>query len=403
MASSLFSGITSAPPDAILGMTEAFRNDPAQTKVNLGVGVYQDGDGKIPMLRAAQEAAKIWLTSEDSKTYLPIDGVATFNAANQELLFGKDSAVLKEKRVATIQTVGGSGALKVGIDFIRDSFPGTSMYISDPSWENHRNIFEGAGLKVETYPYYDPKTSGLRSADMLAALRGLKPHSAVLLHACCHNPTGVDIDMATWKEVADICAEKSLVPFIDFAYQGFANGIQEDAAPVRLFAEKGLNFLVSNSFAKSFSMYRERVGGLSVVTSSQKEATTVMTQLKRIVRTIYSSPPSYGAQLVSLALNTPQLRTMWESELTEMRERIHEMRHLFVDRLKETVPSRDFSFITKQQGMFSYSGLSVENMKALREQYHVYGLDSGRICVAALNRKNVDYVCESIANVLSKR
>jgi aromatic-amino-acid transaminase len=277
------------------------------------------------------------------------------------------------------------------------------MYISDPSWENHRNIFEGAGLKVETYPYYDPKTSGLRSADMLTALRGLKPHSAVLLHACCHNPTGVDIDMATWKEAADICAEKSLVPFIDFAYQGFANGIQEDAAPVRLFAEKGLNFLVSNSFAKSFSMYRERVGGLSVVTSSQKEATTVMTQLKRIVRTIYSSPPSYGAQLVSLVLNTPQLRTMWEAELTEMRERIHEMRHLFVDRLKETVPSRDFSFITKQQGMFSYSGLSVENMKALREQYHVYGLDSGRICVAALNRKNVDYVCESIANVLSKR
>lgn len=403
MSTSLFSGITSAPPDAILGMTEAFRNDPAQTKVNLGVGVYQDADGKIPMLRAAQEAAKIWLTSEDSKTYLPIDGVATFNAANQEIIFGKDSPALKEKRVATIQTVGGSGALKVGIDFIRDSFPGTSMYISDPSWENHRNIFEGAGLKVETYPYYDPKTSGLRSADMLTALRGLKPHSAVLLHACCHNPTGVDIDMATWKEAADICAEKSLVPFIDFAYQGFANGIQEDAAPVRLFAEKGLNFLVSNSFAKSFSMYRERVGGLSVVTSSQKEATTVMTQLKRIVRTIYSSPPSYGAQLVSLVLNTPQLRTMWEAELTEMRERIHEMRHLFVDRLKETVPSRDFSFITKQQGMFSYSGLSVENMKALREQYHVYGLDSGRICVAALNRKNVDYVCESIANVLSKR
>ena len=272
--------------------------------------------------------------------------------------------------------------------------------MSDPSWENHRVIFEATGIKVETYPYYDPKTSGLRSADMLETLRGLKPNTAVLLHACCHNPTGVDLDAKTWAEIATICAEKNLIPFIDCAYQGFAEGLEADAAPIRLFAEKGLTFLLANSFAKSFSMYRERVGGLSVVTGSQKEALAVLSQLKRLVRTIYSSPPSYGAQLVGIVLTNPELRALWVSELDEMRNRINEMRHLFVERLEETVPARDFSFIIRQRGMFSYSGLPTDVMKALRERYHVYGLDSGRICVAALNHKNVDYVCQSIANVL---
>ena len=400
MAASLFSDISTAAPDAILGITEAFRSDPEPSKVNLGVGVYQDAEGRIPMLRCIQEAARQWITTEDTKTYLPIDGVAAFNAANQELIFGKDSSVIKEKRSATIQTVGGSGALKLGIDFIRKFFPESSIYVSDPSWENHRVIFEATGIKVETYPYYDPKTSGLRSADMLETLRGLKPNTAVLLHACCHNPTGVDLDAKTWAEIATICAEKNLIPFIDCAYQGFAEGLEADAAPIRLFAEKGLTFLVANSFAKSFSMYRERVGGLSVVTGSQTEALAVLSQLKRLVRTIYSSPPSYGAQLVGIVLTNPELRALWVSELDEMRNRINEMRHLFVERLEETVPARDFSFITRQRGMFSYSGLPTDVMKALRERYHVYGLDSGRICVAALNRKNVDYVCQSIANVL---
>ena len=394
---SLFSEIQQALPDAILGITEAFRADPSPAKVNLGVGVYQDANGKIPVLESVLQAAKIWASQEDTKTYLPIDGVPAFVQANQELLFGKDSSLLRDKRVATVQSVGGSGGLKLGIEFIKRFFPETTIYISDPSWENHRVIFEAAGMKVETYPYYDPKTCGLRAADMLTTLRGLKAHTAVLLHACCHNPTGVDLDETTWKEVVDICAERELIPFIDFAYQGFAEGIVPDSKPIKMFADKGLTFLVANSFAKSFSIYRERVGAISVVTGSQKEAAAVTSQLKRIVRMIYSSPPSYGAQLVAIVLTHPELRPLWEKELGEMRERIHEMRHLLAKKLKEVLPEKDFSFILKQQGMFSYSGLSTDVMKALREQFHVYGLDSGRICVAALNHKNVDYVCQSVA------
>jgi aromatic-amino-acid transaminase len=397
MATSFFTDIHMAAPDAILGITEAFRNDPTPSKVNLGVGVYQDANGKIPVLNSVLQAAKIWASQEDTKTYLPIDGVPAFVQANQELLFGKDSPLLKEKRVATVQSVGGSGALKLGIEFIKRFLGQDTIYLSDPSWENHRVIFEAAGMKVETYPYYDPKTCGLRAADMLATLRTLKPRTPVLLHACCHNPTGVDLDEGTWKEVVDICAERELIPFVDFAYQGFAEGIVPDSRPIHLLIEKGLTFFVANSFAKSFSIYRERVGAISVVTGSQKEATAVTSQLKRIVRMIYSSPPSYGAQLVAIVLTHPELRPMWENELGEMRERIHEMRHLFAKKLKEVLPDRDFSFILNQRGMFSYSGLSVEVMKALRERYHVYGLDSGRICVAALNHHNVDYVCQSIA------
>jgi aromatic-amino-acid transaminase len=400
MATSLFSEIQMAVPDAILGITEAFRNDQSPTKVNLGVGVYQDASGKIPVLNSVQQAAKIWSSQEDTKTYLPIDGVPAFIQANQELLFGKDSPLLKEKRVATIQSVGGSGGLKLGIEFIKRFMGQDTIYISDPSWENHRVIFEAAGMKVETYPYYDPKTCGLRAADMLSTLRTLKPRAPVLLHACCHNPTGVDLDEQTWKEVVEICAERELIPFIDFAYQGFAEGIVPDSRPIQLFVEKGLTFFVSNSFAKSFSIYRERVGALSVVTGSQKEATAVTSQIKRIVRMIYSSPPSYGAQLVAIVLTHPELRPMWENELGEMRDRIHEMRHLFANKLKEVLPDRDFSFVLSQRGMFSYSGLSVDVMKALRERYHVYGLDSGRICIAALNHNNVDYVCQSVASLV---
>jgi aromatic-amino-acid transaminase len=400
MATSLFSDIQMATPDAILGITEAFRNDPNPAKVNLGVGVYQDAQGKIPVLNAVLQAAKIWAAQEDTKTYLPIDGVPAFVQANQELLFGKDSPLLKEKRVATVQSVGGSGGLKLGIEFIKRFMAQDTIYISDPSWENHRVIFEAAGMKVETYPYYDPKTCGLRADDMLSTLRTLKPRTPVLLHACCHNPTGVDLDENTWKEVVDICAERELIPFIDFAYQGFADGLIPDSRPIQLLVEKGLTFFVANSFAKSFSIYRERVGAISVVTGSQREAAAVTSQLKRIVRMIYSSPPSYGAQLVAIVLTHPELRPMWENELAGMRNRIHEMRHLFAKKLKEVLPDRDFSFILNQRGMFSYSGLSVEVMKALREKYHVYGLDSGRICVAAINHNNVDYVCESVASLV---
>jgi len=302
--------------------------------------------------------------------------------------------------VATIQTVGGSGALKLAIDFIHRFFPESTMYVSDPSWENHRVIFEAAGVKVETYPYYDPTSLGLRSADMLDALRRLRPRSAVLLHACCHNPTGVDIDAETWAQVAAICEERGLIPLVDCAYQGFGAGLEEDAAPVRAMVARGLTFFVASSYAKSFAMYRERVGALSVVTSSAKEAANMTSQIKRGVRMIYSSPPSYGAQVISIALNTPELRTLWERELTEMRVRIREMREVFAQRLEAAIPNRDFSFILNQHGMFSYSGLSADVVRELRERYHIYALDSGRICVAALNHNNVDYVCDAIAHIL---
>jgi aromatic-amino-acid transaminase len=400
MAPSLFSEIPAGIPDPILGVTEAFRADSHPGKVNLGVGIYQDGDGKIPLLEAVKQAARQWTESEDTKTYLPIDGVASYNTATQELLFGKGSPLLAEKRVATIQTVGGSGALKLAIEFILRLMPESTVYLSDPSWENHRVIFEAAGAKVETYPYYDPKTGGLRAADMLETLRRLKPKSTVLLHSCCHNPTGVDLDLDTWKEVADICAERDLIPLIDFAYQGFAEGLQPDSAPIRMFADKGITFFVANSYSKSFAIYRERCGALSVVTGSQKEATNVISQLKRIVRMIYSSPPSYGAQLVSLVLTTPELRSLWEKELDGMRTRILEMRELFASKLADAVPNRDFSFMLKQRGMFSYSGLSADVVRELRERYHIYALDSGRICIAAMNRKNIDHICDAIASIV---
>jgi aromatic-amino-acid transaminase len=403
MQASFFSDIPLIQADPILGITEAFRNDPHPDKVNLGVGIYQDGNGKIPILESIKKATALWTSQEDTKAYLPIEGVPAYNKATQELIFGKDSAVLKEQRIATVQSVGGSGGLKIGIEFLRKFFPKSEMYISDPSWENHRLVFETAGATVHTYPYYDPATKGLRTADMLDGLRKIPERSAVLLHACCHNPTGVDLDLATWKEVVEICSERSLIPFIDAAYQGFADGLSADAAPIRLFAEKGLTFIVTNSFAKSCSLYRERCGTISVVTGSASETTNVLSQLKRIVRTIYSSPPSHGAQVIALTLTTPELRTLWEKELEEMRLRIQSMRELFTRRLAEVIPDRDFSFIKKQRGMFSYSGLSREVVVELREKFHIYALESGRICVAAMNTKNMDYICSSLATVLKSR
>ncbi|MFO0415927.1 MAG: aromatic amino acid transaminase [Pseudomonadota bacterium] len=400
MNRSHFSDVKTAVPDPILGVTEAFRNDQHPNKVNLGVGVYQDAEGRMPLLKSISKATQIWTAKEDTKTYLPIDGVPGFIAATQELLFGKDSQALKEKRIATIQSVGGSGALKLGVELIKILNPNSVIHVSDPTWENHRHIFNSAGVEVKEYPYYDPKTNGLRAADMLTHLRSLPAQSVVLLHACCHNPTGVDLDIDSWGQIAEICAERSLIPFIDAAYQGFADGLSQDAAPIRLFAERGLTFLVSNSYAKSCSMYRERCGALSVVTGSAQEATAVTSQVKRTIRTIYSSPPSFGAQVIAIALTDPELRPLWEQELEEMRQRIHSMRKLFTERLAQVAPKHDFSFILKQRGMFSYSGLSAKVVQQLRELYHIYALESGRICVAAMNTKNMDYICNSIASVL---
>lgn len=403
MSTHFFADVPTTEPDVILSLLEAFRSDPSPQKVNLGIGLYQDSSGKIPVLQSIQRAASQWIELEENKSYLSIDGVATYNTATQELLFGKNSRVVADKRVTTIQSVGGSGGLRLGAELIHQFLPDASVYISDPSWENHRGLFESAGLKVETYPYYDPETSGLKKAEMLEALRKMPMGSVVLLHACCHNPTGVDLDLETWKDVVAICEERELLPFIDFAYQGFAVGNEEDAVPIRMFVERELTFLISNSYSKSFSMYRERCGALSVVTGSTKEAAAVSSQVKRIVRSIYSSPPSYGAQLISLVLNTPELYVLWEHELAEMRQRIHSMRRLLASKLSVAVPSRDFSFILKQQGMFSYSGLSSQQVRLLKSKYNIYALESGRICVAAINERNVDYISEAITGVLDSK
>lgn len=398
---SSFSTIPTAPIDPILGMTEAFKKDPASTKVNLGVGIYQDSHGAIPILESVQKATAQWIAKENTKAYLPIEGLASYNSLTQQLLFGSDSARVNDGAVATVQTVGGSGALRIGMQFIKDFYPDAHIYISAPSWGNHRVIATSVGIPVEDYPYYCPETHGLNSQAMLDMLSSAPAQSVVLLHACCHNPTGVDLDHNTWKQVIEICKERSLIPFLDCAYQGFAEGVEEDAYPIRLCADSGLTFLVANSYAKSLSMYRERCGALSVITGSSHEALAVTSQLKRIIRTMYSSPPSFGAQVVSLVLSDPELRALWITELEQMRLRICEMRELFTTTLAEVAPNTDFSFMKNQRGMFSFSGLSEQSVNKLREEYHIYALKSGRICIAALNPQNIHYVCESIAKVLT--
>lgn len=403
MSESYFLHIPAAAPDPVLGVAEGFRADPHQDKVNLGVGVYQDNEGRTPILESIRRATALWTTREDTKSYLTIDGVAAYNLGTQELLFGKDAAVLQEKRVMTMQSIGGTGALRLGAELVRQFFPSSAIYVSDPSWENHKMLFQGSGLTVGTYPYYDAKINGLKVDEMLNSLRALPEHSTVLLHACCHNPTGVDIDLQTWEAVAEICAKHRLIPFIDCAYQGFAEGLENDARPIRMLVDKGLTFIVTTSYAKSFSMYRERCGALSVVTGSAHETSNLLTQMKRIVRTIYSSPASFGAQLIATVLTTPELRTMWERELEEMRLRILEMRHVFSNTLRKMIPDRDFSFIEKQRGMFSYSGLSKDIIRILRERFHIHALDSGRICVAAMNTRNIEYICRSIATILKEQ
>jgi aromatic-amino-acid transaminase len=394
-----FAEVPLAPADPILGQTEAFQADTNPAKVNLGVGVYQDGTGKVPVLSVVRDAEKRWYDREDSKAYIPIDGVVAYRKEVQALLFGRDSAVLSEGRVATAQAVGGTGALKLGADFLRRFLPDSNIYLSNPSWENHRAVFEAAGFGIKEYPYYSPQTHGLDFPAMRDGLAALPSKSIVLLHAACHNPTGVDLEASQWDEIVAVCVERSLVPFVDFAYQGFGEGIEEDAVAVRAFAGARIPFVVSSSFSKSFSLYRERVGAISFVTATEDETRRVTSQLKRVIRTNYSSPSSHGAQVVALVLAEPDLRTRWEAELTTMRERIRTMRSLFVQRLGAAV-ERDFSFVERQRGMFSYSGLDLDRVRRLRAEFGLYIVDSGRICVAALNEKNIGYVTDSIAKVL---
>jgi len=397
---SMFTGVQMAPRDPILGLNEQFAADTNPHKVNLGVGVYFDDNGKLPLLQCVQQAEKAMMDKPTARGYLPIDGIAAYDNAVKGLVFGPASEPVKSGRVATVQGLGGTGGLKIGADFLKKLLPTAKVLISDPSWENHRALFTQAGFTVETYAYYDADKRGVNFEGMLASLKAAPAGTIVVLHACCHNPTGYDITAAQWDQVVQVVKAQGLTAFLDMAYQGFGHGIQEDGAVVAKFVAAGLNFLVSTSFSKSFSLYGERVGALSVLCADKEEADRVLSQLKIVIRTNYSNPPTHGGAVVAAVLSNPELRALWEKELGEMRVRIKDMRQKLVDGLKAAGVQQDMSFITDQIGMFSYSGLNKDQMVRLRTEFGVYGTDTGRMCVAALNSKNIAHVCASIAKVV---
>jgi len=398
--STLFDSVELAPRDPILGLNEQYNADTRPGKVNLGVGVYYDDQGRIPLLGAVRKAETARIEAAAARGYLPIEGIAGYNAGAQALLLGKDSALAAAGRVLTTQALGGTGALKIGADFLRQLLPGSKVLISNPSWENHRALFERAGFEVGTYAYYDATTRGLNFEAMLADLKAAPAKTVVVLHACCHNPTGADPTPDQWKQIAAVVKDNNLVPFLDIAYQGFGDGLTEDASVVRLFADLDMTMFISSSFSKSFSLYGERVGALSIVTGNKDESTRVLSQVKRVIRTTYSNPPTHGATIVATVLNSGELRQMWEAELSEMRQRIHGMRQQMVSLLAEYGAKRDFSFVGRQAGMFSYSGLTVEQVARLKNEFGIYALDTGRIAVAALNQSNIHVVTKAIVEVL---
>jgi aromatic-amino-acid transaminase len=399
MAASLLAGVEMAPRDPILGITEAFHADTNPDKINLGVGVYTDDAGKVPLLECVRRADRAILENPSPWSYLPIDGLAADDKAVQALIFGADSAVLAQGRGVTVQAIGGTGALKICADFLRRVSPGAQVLISNPSWENHRALFEGAGFPVKEYPYYDAATHGLDFAGMAAALDKAPAGTIVVLHVCCHNPTGVDLAAEHWAEVLRIVKARNLIPILDSAYQGFAESIDADGAVVRQFAEACSPVFVASSFSKSFSLYGERVGALSVATASSEESARVLSQLKRVVRANYSNPPTHGGKAVAAILTTPELRSIWDRELGAMRDRIRAMRRELVERLHARIPGSDFSFMLRQRGMFSYSGLTKAQVVRLREEFSLYVIETGRICVAALNSHNVERAADAIAAV----
>jgi len=400
LPASVLAAVELAPKDPILGVTEMFNADTNPWKVNLGVGVYVDETGKVPLLECVQRAERDIAAKMSPRSYLPIDGLPAYDKSVQAMLFGADSEVTQSGRAVTVQALGGTGALKVGADFLRRFAPDAHVAISSPSWENHRALFEGAGFIVNEYTYYDAATHGLDFDGMLATIERAHTGTIVVLHACCHNPTGVDPDAAQWGRILTAVRACGLIPFLDLAYQGFAEGLDADGAIVRHFAATPGPLFVSSSFSKSFSLYGERVGALSVVTADKAEAARVLSQLKRVVRANYSNPPTHGGQVVANVLTTPELRAQWDAELTAMRERIRGMRKALVDGLHSRVPTKDFGFVLKQRGMFTYSGLTIDQVQRLRAEFSVYALDSGRICVAALNQRNIDYVADAIAAVM---
>lgn len=396
---SLFESVEQAPRDPIFGLNEQYNADSRDTKVNLGVGIYYDDDGRLPLLQAVHKAEVALVQSGAARGYLPIEGIPGYNSGAQTLLFGKDSTLAASGRVLTAQALGGTGALKLGADFLKRLLPDSHVVISDPSWENHRALFERAGFQVDSYPYYDAETNGLDFDAMAACLKALPAQTIVILHACCHNPTGVDPTPEQWQEIARIIQNNNLVPFFDIAYQGFGEGLEQDAAVIRLFADMDMTMLISSSFSKSFSLYGERVGALTLVSSSAEESSRVLSQLKRVIRTNYSTPPTHGARIVAEVLNTPELYTLWQQELGGMRERIREMREQLTRKIHAQGVEKDFSFVLNQRGMFSYSGLTSAQVDRLRDEYGIYAVGTGRICVAALNSGNIDYVARAVAAV----
>ncbi|WNW12845.1 amino acid aminotransferase [Pseudomonas sp. DTU_2021_1001937_2_SI_NGA_ILE_001] len=398
----MFAHVESYAGDPILSLMETFGKDPRTDKVNLSIGLYYDAVGHIPRLDTAVRAQhEIDAGEQSACVYLPMEGLAPYRKAVQNLLFGEGHALLAAGRVATIQTVGGSGALKVGADFLKYAYPNSQVWVSDPTWENHIALFAGAGFKVNSYPYFDKRTGGVDFDAMLATLRGLPAHSIVLLHPCCHNPTGADLTPAQWDQVVEVVKGNELIAFLDIAYQGFGKGMEQDAYAIRAMAQSGAATVVSNSFSKIFSLYGERVGGLSIVCENAELADRVLGQLKATVRRNYSSPPVHGAQIVARVLNSPALRQDWLAEVEAMRLRIIEMRQRLVSVLANKVPQRDFSFILEQNGMFSYTGLTGEQVDELRDKYGVYLVRSGRMCLAGLNESNVDKVADAIASLFA--
>ncbi|MDO2948616.1 aromatic amino acid transaminase [Aeromonas simiae] len=397
----MFEHVDAYPGDPILTLVETFHKDLREQKVNLGIGLYYDEQGRIPLLPSVQQAETQRATTLAPRPYLPMEGAANYRTAVQHLLFGARHEAVNAGRIATIQTIGGSGALKIGADFLKRYFPGSEVWVSDPTWDNHKAMFEGAGIKVHDYPYYDAVTGGVRFADMLACLQNMPARSIVLLHPCCHNPTGVDLSREQWDRVIAVVVEQGLIPFMDIAYQGFGDGLDDDAYAIRAMTDAGVSFFVSNSFSKNLSFYGERCGGLSVVCQTSDEADRVLGQLKATVRRNYSSPPTHGGQITAAVMTQPELHAMWVNEVTEMRTRIKAMREKLYSVLSAKVPGRDFSYFIQQRGMFSYTGLTPEQVDRLREEHAVYLVRSGRMCVAGLNSRNVEYVADAIAAVLA--
>lgn len=396
----MFESVEAYAGDPILSLMEVYKRDPRHDKVNLSIGLYYDEQGIVPKLSSIIAAEQtLREQSESASLYLPMEGLPGYCSAVQSLLFGNDHPMVQQKRIATIQTIGGSGALKVGADFLYRYFPESQVWVSDPTWENHVAIFRGAGFKVNSYPYFSAETLGVDVEAMLAALNTLPAKSIVLLHPCCHNPTGSDLTHEQWDKVVEIVKSRSLIPFLDIAYQGFGAGMDDDAYAIRAIAQTGLPCFVSNSFSKIFSLYGERVGGLSVVCADTETAERVLGQLKATVRSNYSSPPNFGAQLVATVLNNPELKAQWLDEVETMRQRIIAMRHCLAERLKQSVPHRQFDYLLRQRGMFSYTGLTAQQVDRLRDEFGVYMIHSGRVCMAGLNKVNADRVAQAIAQL----